>query len=151
VSRRTRPFTPYMDPDELKRFMSHVRREGKCWVYDSRRKDGYGQVAMRGTTYRAHRLSYRYFVGEIPIGKEIDHKCRNRACVFPDHLDAVTGSENMKRIPWAVVRPRKTHCSRGHELSPDNLYTYQYRGYEQHCKACSGIQYRLRRERMGAA
>jgi len=69
--------------------------EGGCWAWTARTSNGYGKYAMRVrgkvTDYRAHRLAYQALVGPIPEGFQIDHLCRNRACVNPNHLEIVTG------------------------------------------------------------
>lgn len=51
--------------------------------------------------YKAHRFSYMLYVAEsedIEPGMDVDHRCRNRKCVQPDHLELVTHTENMRRI-----------------------------------------------------
>lgn len=71
-----------------------------CWVWQrSVNRDGYGQC-QNGL---AHRAYYREYVGEIPVGLELDHLCYVPACVNPDHLEPVTAAENKRR---AVVRRR---------------------------------------------
>lgn len=78
------------------------------------KEDGVG-----GQRFYAHRVMYTALVGTIPDGLTLDHLCRNRPCVNPDHLEPVTYRENILRSRNAAAEnARKTHCIRGHELPP---------------------------------
>ena len=80
-----------------------------CWEWQgSTDGRGYGCVGMDGRKVSVHRLTYTWFVGPIPDGLEIDHLCRNILCCNPDHLEAVTMAENMRRRRLIV-------CRRGHD------------------------------------
>jgi hypothetical protein len=82
------------------------------------------------------------FVGPIPEGYHVDHLCRNRGCVRPDHLEAIPRKENVSQ--WNLS---KTHCKNGHEYSEAN--TYRYRG-ERQCKICrAGALARAYRKKRG--
>lgn len=76
----------------------HIDKETGCWEWTGRVEDGYGRVPTSGSRYvRAHRAAYEIWTGPIPKELEIDHVCRNRRCFNPDHLEAVTHKENVRR------------------------------------------------------
>jgi hypothetical protein len=83
--------------DKVDRFLDG-RPEGECWPWRGvRTMHGYGSVTLDGRAVVAHRASYETFVGPIPEGLEIDHLCRVRECVNPEHLEPVTHEVNMQR------------------------------------------------------
>ena len=107
------------------RFMKYVRfaRSG-CWEWAGYTQKGYGRFRMPGSlskagkpsTHNAHRWLYELVHGpqELPL----DHLCRNRKCVNPDHLEPVTLAENLFRSPitQASINRAKTYCPQGHKL-----------------------------------
>jgi hypothetical protein len=89
-------------------------RDG-CWIWQASDNGvGYGQIWVCDRMVSAHRLSYELWYGEpIPDGRQIDHKCHQRACVRPDHLDVVTPRENVSRGLISDMNPKKTSRFRG--------------------------------------
>ncbi len=118
----------------LARLLDRCVQEGDCWVWKGG-ADRYGRIGALGRKWRTHQLAYILLVDDIPGGLQIDHLCRNRLCVNPDHLEAVPQRINLARGfgPWAVNK-RKTACLRGHDFTADNTYVNQ-KG-ERHCRTC---------------
>jgi hypothetical protein len=80
------------------KFWSKVDKTSDCWLWTASTRNGYGQIARGdGRVDYAHRLSYEMAHGAIPPGLNIDHLCRQPLCVRPDHLEAVTQRENLRR------------------------------------------------------
>jgi hypothetical protein len=97
---------------------------------------GYGRFGWQGKSDFAHRVAYKVLVGPIPKGLELDHLCRNRACVNVDHLEPVTHRENVLRgTAPAAVRARKAYCKRGHEFTEENTRVDQKTG-NRNCRTC---------------
>lgn len=84
--------------------VEYVVDSNGCWVWQGGRDvKGYGKLEGR----RAHRVYYERYVGPIPAGLQIDHLCRNTGCCNPNHLDAVTSAENVRRSPRVKLDMRK--------------------------------------------
>lgn len=98
-----------------------------CWLWTQsvRGRSGYGSMSIDNRTVYAHRTSYQAFRGPIPNGKQLDHLCRVRRCVNPDHLEVVTSKINTLRSEAAsAINARKTHCLRGHLFDESNTQSY---------------------------
>jgi hypothetical protein len=102
-----------------------------CWEWTgSRKQSGYGNFYVDGKIEIAHRVLYELMVGEIPEDLVMDHLCRNRGCVRPDHLEPVTHAENMRRAGEALVACRNG----GH--SYDEVNTRIGKTGKRFCRAC---------------
>lgn len=119
------------------RFVSrHIVNEAGCWVWQGGLvKGGYAQLSINGSRQYAHRVAYEMYKGKIPDHLEIDHKCRVRNCVNPEHLEAVSHQENMKRSTAGKPNRVKTHCPAGHPYSGQNLYI-QPSNNSRICRIC---------------
>ena len=110
--------------------------ESGCWLWiGTCSSHGYGLLQKQ----YAHRISYIHFKGPIPNGLQIDHICRVRSCVNPDHLEAVTAQENKRRGEGiAVQNARKSHCISGHVFNENNTYirTHPSGRQTRQCRIC---------------
>lgn len=148
-----------------RKFWAQVEVTGSCWLWLGRRdRDGYGYgPGCRGFS-RAHRASYSYLVGPIPEGMQLDHLCRVKHCVNPDHLEPVTVQENNARrkkynikadpnrakITPDLQRQLDGLCRKGHVLAEVGvLKSLRSNGsVRQQCRACQhDVQERYRRNR----
>lgn len=126
------------------RFWAKVDTSSECWIWTAAKQKGYGHFVSDGHHYRAHRVAYEWLVGSIPAGLQIDHLCRNRACVNPDHMEPVTRKENIARgFSLSARRKRQTHCQRGHEFDPVNTYIDKLG--RRNCRTCGMLRARARR------
>lgn len=113
-------------------FWDNVLIGDDCWVWDGHVDpiSGYGRYGGKNTTtILAHKQLWERINGLVPIGLELDHLCRNRACVRPSHLEAVTHQVNVQR--GVDARPKKMFCKRGHALED----SYLWRTMRQ-CRKC---------------
>lgn len=119
----------------IERIYAKVEESDGCWVWQGATSNGYGVVGLgRRTdgTGKAHRVLYELLVGPVPPGMELDHLCRNRRCVNPDHLEPVTRQENIDRSP--LMPGSRATCPKGHPYEGENLYLYP-NGWRA-CRAC---------------
>lgn len=121
---------PRRSPEQ--RFFARIDRlPSDCWQWDSAFTHGYGKFFANGRHHLVHRWSYEHFIGPIPEGLTVDHRCHDehagcaggpicphRRCVNPQHLKLTTGPANASRS----VKSWQTHCKRGHEFTEVNTY-----------------------------
>jgi len=119
-----------------------------CWEWHGAKTEhGYGKILTFRSIRAAHRVLYELLVGEVPNGMELDHLCRNPACVNPGHLEPVTHQQNIMRSP----RNGQSTCADGHARIPENTYVYIYKGVERrYCKPCQQARNRQRQLLKGA-
>jgi len=129
-----------------------------CWLYAGWFTDNdYGQLRTKvdgqWRSVAAHRVVYENYKGRIPDGLVMDHLCRVRQCVNPEHLEAVTLKENILRgISFSSRNKRKTHCPQGHSYSKENTYIRggTHAG-NRLCKTCRRVQHKQYRQRRATA
>lgn len=117
-----------------RRVEPHDRGHGSpCLEWIGALHVGYAWVSHEGKPQLGHRLSYEYAVGPIPAGLVIDHLCRNRKCINPDHLDPVTQAVNVRRAHPNYSTDDMSVCPHGHPLTEGWYYT---QGTSRVCVRC---------------
>ena len=122
------------------RFWRRVEVNGDgCWSWTgSLNQQGYARIRANGRKQQAHRVAWEVIAGrEIADGLHLDHLCRNRGCVNPDHLEPVTSRENTRRgVAPSAVAARMNMCVKGvHALEGDNVYVKT--SGKRECRACA--------------
>ena len=106
-------YTAIIVGDPERRFWLRVDKSGECWLWTGYLDpNGYGRFNHDRTQHMAHRWAWMLTGnGEIPEGMHLDHLCRVRNCVNPDHLEVVTPTENNHRSDGPTgLNYRKTEC-----------------------------------------
>lgn len=133
-------------PLEQRIFEKIIKGSDGCWQWMGfTDKAGYARVQQGGrggTVLYVHRWLYEYYRGRIRKKLELDHLCRNRWCVAPYHLEAVTHQENLRR---GGCRYLYGTCKRGHALTDEN--TYWTKNGKWQCRQCRRDRKRLQNER----
>lgn len=128
------PRTDLTTAHGLARFWDKVEKTPMCWLWLGATSKGHGRITIDYQTRGAHVVSWEMVNGPVPDGLELDHLCRNRACVNPAHLETVTRRVNVLRGEGlAAINVRKTHCPKGHEYTADNT---MWQGRRRFCRIC---------------
>jgi len=99
---------------------------------------GYGQVRRENKNYSVHRLFYIRYKGPIPNGLVLDHLCRVRDCVNPQHLEAVSQKINSLRGESVCAQlAKRTHCNNGHVYSKSNVCRANLLRGSRECYECA--------------
>jgi len=143
----------------MERFQQKIDRSGPCpvWTAAKNSPNGYGVFGYEGRQVYAHRWIYEQERGPIPEGMTIDHLCRNKLCMNPDHMEVVTRSENTRRALFADSEHRlrvarfqaaKTHCAKGHPFDDANTYYEPKHPTHRKCRACRRAKYLRKKARI---
>jgi hypothetical protein len=110
--------------------------ESGCWIWmGCLNTAGYGHASWQGKVYRVHRLVYEHYKGPIPEGLHLDHLCKVTSCCNPDHLEAVTPCENLRRGNSRGAHALRTNiCKYGHPYTEETT-RITLNGYRQ-CRVC---------------
>jgi hypothetical protein len=131
----------------LEKFNFYVNKTAGCWYWNAYiDPDGYSSISIENKSRRASRVSYELFRGPIPKGMHIDHLCRNRECVNPDHLEAVTPKENLHRGLKGRMHVPVTQCKRGHPYAEHAIVNPKTG--KKVCKICMNDARRPRRRKI---
>jgi hypothetical protein len=109
----------------------------RCWLIDRPlTADGYARITIPGRgQLLAHRVAYEALIGPIPPKHDVDHRCENRNCCNPFHLEAVSHKENaMRSSSFPKPNRQKTHCPKGHPYTDANTIRV---GNRRVCRTCN--------------
>lgn len=135
-----------------RRLWPKIEFTGFCWLWTGyRTRTGYGVISADRRVQPAHRVVWEQLIGPLDPTLVLDHLCRVRGCVNPDHLVAVTQYENVmapNSQTFAALNAAKRNCNYGHPLAPPNLVPSALAKGSRACLACarafSTIGYRIK-------
>lgn len=146
---------PALTASQIVKFYSNVAVDSErgCQVWQGNLNNGgYGILNIDRKQYRAHRVSYVIKNGEHEEGLVLDHLCRNRACVNPDHLEPVTTRTNVLRGEGiSAMNALKSHCPRGHAMIDANRITDTVGTHGRACRSCDNAARSARRQGLKGA
>lgn len=137
-------------PSVAERMAARTQKTETCWLWvgNINSQTGYGRLGMDGKNHVAHRVAYELAKGPIPEGLVIDHLCRVRHCVNPDHLEPVTIRENTLRgIGIPAVKARADRCHRGHLYDAENTIIQRGNRLCRTCRDARDLAWALKRRR----
>lgn len=134
----------------MEKLPKHIKNKidftDSCWLWTGTLYNGYGNTSYMGKSSLAHRATFSIIKGEISNNLVIDHLCRNRNCVNPEHLEAVTPRENILRgASPSAIYAKRTHCNKGHKFNRTNTLVREDNN-SRRCKICHLKYHKLYRE-----
>lgn len=122
------------------RFLAKVERQPDgCWLWTAyKNPKGYGLISVNDRLWQAHRVAHELFKGAIPAGFDVHHRCYQRSCVNPDHLEAISHRANITdagSTSPSALNAKKTHCLNGHQLVVPNLMLSLLAKGRRRCKS----------------
>jgi hypothetical protein len=132
-----------------------LNKTDSCWLWKGHiDKNGYGKYGPKV----AHRVVWTLLIGEIPKGKQLNHKdeiCSHRHCVNPEHLYVGTQKQNIQDMIKSGTHPMKskTHCKRGHEFIKNNIYKTSHPGGRAcaTCERARSLRYYHKKKELNAS
>lgn len=144
---------PDMTEKQHRLFWAKVKKGvgDECWEWTAAKIFGYGRFNIGDAMYPSHRIMYGLTIDVVPVHLELDHKCRNRSCVNPLHLEPVTSKVNILRSRVSNMAPALgSHCICGEDyrewIRPDGTHS-------KYCRTCRAkanneatLRYRARKK-----
>jgi hypothetical protein len=149
-----------LNMDRLKnKILSKIEHLGECWNYTGSPNSKYPAIQFKLITKSAHKWSYEIWNGPVPDKFHVHHKCENKRCVNPDHLEAISAKKHRKekheKLFVASIKAMNkasaaskraiTHCPQGHKYDKENTYWHNNKRY---CKKCVRVNKKKYRERI---